>query len=146
MSSVLIVVTLIMQRDPPSLTPRELVAIAARDDPPIGAPAPARLKSHLGTNRKLVVYLPECSGCNLGEALPPNLPASLDSAIFVKRTAEQIPSAVASRDLVIDIDGDIQRRLNSFGAPRIFRFQSGRLSELQNLDESWADYLARSTR
>lgn len=132
-------------REPRTLGLEELAAFAAEDDPKLGSAWPAVLRSAARPGDALLVYLPECTGCTV-DGLPRPLPAALRSAILVKRTEADAPPVPAGGAFVVDRDGSVQRMLNAYGGPRVFRYSAGRLRDLQTPNETWRAFIARSGR
>ncbi len=125
------------------LTDEDLLAIATRDDPKTPGIAPELLRTNFNNASEFVIYLPECSGCTSDDPVPDPLPDSLKDAIFVKRTSEDMPTFVGTHRLQIDSGGSIQRGLNAFKLPRIYRFNKKNLVSFQRLNESIAGFLQR---
>lgn len=131
------------RRQPPVLSEAQMAQFAEADDPTIGTVAPTPLRDDLNAASTLVVYLPDCGSCTIQESLPNGFNPAIGSLIFVKRTATDIPLVVGKHHFLLDKDGEIQRALNGFKAPRFYRFEGQRLTAIQGLGEMWSDFMTR---
>ncbi len=125
-------------------TEAELLAMASVDDPKVATFATDTLRTALKQENELVIYLQECSGCSVDDMIPDPLPSEMKGAVFVKRTASDIPPNLASERVLIDTDGSIQQQLNAFNLPRIYAFKNQRLRDWQKLDETLGTFLGRN--
>ena len=141
-STALFILLTVAHRDPPNITTKDLIDVVSQDDPKLGSTTPIPMNSQLG---KIVniIYLPECAACSNTEPFPEALPNSITPAIFIKKTSNDVPPVVGRNRLIIDTDGQLQRKFNAYRAPRIFVFSDGKLLDMQGLNESWNEYLGR---
>jgi hypothetical protein len=125
-------------------TQAELLAIASADDPKVATLANDPLRAALKEEDELVIYLPECTGCTVDDPIPDPLLSEMKGAVFVKRTASDIPPNLATETVLIDTDGSIQRYLNAYCLPRIYAFKNQRLRDRQKLNETLETFLGRN--